>query len=105
MFQAWMLWKEGTVLELVDENIKEKCNLSEVLRCIHVSLLCVQQNQYDRPNIASAVLMMESEMEMAEPKQPGFFREKDSIPPHLSYSSQNQFSSTNEITMTLIDAR
>ncbi|KAF7822815.1 G-type lectin S-receptor-like serine/threonine-protein kinase [Senna tora] len=67
---AWILWKEGMVLELVDKKIEETWNVSEMLRCIQVGLLCVQENQDDRPTIASAVLMMESDITLAEPKQP-----------------------------------
>lgn len=90
---------------MVDKNTEEMCNVAEVLRCIHVSLLCVQQNPEDRPTIATAVLMLESEIELGEPKQPGFFRGKDSVQPYFSNSSQKQSSSTNEITMTLIEGR
>ncbi|XP_028795404.1 G-type lectin S-receptor-like serine/threonine-protein kinase At4g27290, partial [Neltuma alba] len=67
---AWLLWKEGKVLELLDKNMQELCNVSEVVRCIHVSLLCVQQNPDDRPTIASAILMLESEVALPEPKLP-----------------------------------
>ncbi|XP_028761822.1 uncharacterized protein LOC114720342 [Neltuma alba] len=102
---AWIQWKEGRSLELIDKNIEETCNVSEILRCIHVSLLCVQQHPEDRPTIASAVLMLESEAELPEPKQPGFFHGKDSIQPHTSSSSQKQRSSTNEVTISLLEAR
>ncbi|XP_054817128.1 uncharacterized protein LOC129316778 [Prosopis cineraria] len=97
---AWILWTEGRVLELIDQNTEETCNVSSILRSIHVSLLCVQQRPEDRPTIASAVLMLESEVELAEPKQPGFFHGKDSAEPH-----QKQCSSTNEVTMSLLEAR
>ncbi|KAI9093206.1 hypothetical protein K1719_027220 [Acacia pycnantha] len=102
---AWLLWKEGKVLELLDKNIQELCNVSEVLRCIHVSLLCVQQNPDDRPTIASAILMLESEVALPEPKQPGFFLGIGSLDVHTSNSSQKQSSSTNEITVSLPEAR
>ncbi|KAI9093286.1 hypothetical protein K1719_027300 [Acacia pycnantha] len=103
---AWMLWKEGSVLELIDKNIEETCNVSEILRCIQVSLLCVQQHPENRPTVASAVLMLESEVELLEPKQPGFFQGNDSVQPHASNSScQKQSSSNNEISMSLLEAR
>ncbi|KAK4286028.1 hypothetical protein QN277_002642 [Acacia crassicarpa] len=101
---AWILWKEGRILELIDKNIEGTCNVSEILRCIHVSLLCVQQHPEDRPTIASAVWMLGSEVELPEPKQPGFFHGMDSVEPHTS-SSQKQPSSINEVTMTLLEPR
>lgn len=60
---ARRIWKEGRALELVDSKIKELCIESEVSRCLHISLLCVQQNPEDRPTMASVILMFESHME------------------------------------------
>jgi hypothetical protein len=34
--------------------------MAEMMRCIHVGLLCVQQNAVDRPDMASVVLMLNS---------------------------------------------
>ncbi|CAL9758683.1 unnamed protein product, partial [Musa acuminata subsp. burmannicoides] len=39
----WSLWKEGKGSELVDGSIGHSCSLAEVLRCITVGLLCVQE--------------------------------------------------------------
>ncbi|KAK7269918.1 hypothetical protein RIF29_22725 [Crotalaria pallida] len=97
---AWILWKEGRASELLDENIQNSWILSEVLRCIHVSLLCVQRHPDDRPNMSSVLLMLGSEKEIPEPKQPGFFLEQAN-----SSTNQMQSESSNEISMTLLEAR
>ncbi|XP_028065590.1 G-type lectin S-receptor-like serine/threonine-protein kinase SD1-1 isoform X1 [Camellia sinensis] len=39
---VWRLYKEGRSLELTDEALWDSCYLNEVLRSIHVGLLCVQ---------------------------------------------------------------
>ena len=104
MIQAWNLWKEGTAAELIDSNLVESCNLSKVLRCMHVGLLCVQQYPEDRPTMPSVVLMLGSETELAQPKVPGFYTEKDFIESN-SQTSQMEVSSTNELTITLLEAR
>ncbi|WVZ16121.1 hypothetical protein V8G54_009103 [Vigna mungo] len=70
---AWTLWKEQNALQLIDSSIKDSCVVSEVLRCIHVSLLCVQQYPDDRPTMTSVIQMLGSEMELVNPKEPGFF--------------------------------
>ncbi|MED6206867.1 hypothetical protein PIB30_030637 [Stylosanthes scabra] len=70
---AWKLWKEEKALELIDPSIKESCVISEAMRCIHVSLLCVQQYPEDRPTMASVLLMLASEMDLVEPNEPVFF--------------------------------
>ncbi|KAK7269915.1 hypothetical protein RIF29_22722 [Crotalaria pallida] len=101
---AWILWKEGRASELLDENIQNSWIESEVSRCIHVSLLCVQQYPEDRPNMSSVLLMLGSEMEIPEPKQPGFFLVNRALQANSS-SSQMQTESSNEISMTLLEAR
>ncbi|KAI7752472.1 hypothetical protein M8C21_012569 [Ambrosia artemisiifolia] len=68
---AWGLHKEGKSLELVATSLNESTNLSEVLRSIHVGLLCVQQRPEDRPTMSSVVLMFASEGELPPPKPPG----------------------------------
>ena len=103
-FQAWILWNEGRPLELVDECLGNSCTLSEVLRCIHLSLLCVQHCPEDRPSMSSVVVVLGSESALPQPKKPGFFFEKDSNEAH-GFSSNHELSSTNGITITLLEAR
>ncbi|KAL4654747.1 hypothetical protein ACB092_01G402400 [Castanea dentata] len=101
---AWILWYEGRPLELTDECLGQSSTLSEVLRCIHISLLCVQQRPADRPSMSSVIVMLGSESALPQPKQPGFFLEKDSNEAHR-FSSKQEPSSNNEITITLLEAR
>ncbi|KAJ9153668.1 hypothetical protein P3X46_027086 [Hevea brasiliensis] len=101
---TWKLWKEGKLLELVDPVLREACHLSEVKRCIHISLLCVQHHAEDRPSMASVVLMLGSEIAMAQPKEPGFFKDKGPLEAESS-STNIESSSTNEISLSLLDAR
>ncbi|KAK9155978.1 hypothetical protein Sjap_003458 [Stephania japonica] len=75
---AWTLWKEGNAVELLDKASMSYFSTNEVLRCIHVGLLCVQQCANDRPNMASVVLMLGSETAaLPHPKHPGFFTERE----------------------------
>ncbi|KAK1376657.1 Receptor-like serine/threonine-protein kinase [Heracleum sosnowskyi] len=66
---AWKLFNDGEFLDLTDEAMLESCKSSEVLRAIHIGLLCVQPYPQDRPNMT----MLDSENELPLPKQPGFF--------------------------------
>ncbi|KAM7258337.1 hypothetical protein ACFE04_014078 [Oxalis oulophora] len=101
---AWKLWIEGRPLDLVDECLEDSCDLSEILRCIHVGLLCVQQKPEDRPNMSTAVLMLGSEGKLPEAMQPGFFSERN-FPESESSTSKHESCSTNEITFTLVEPR
>ncbi|KAJ6966584.1 hypothetical protein NC652_004213 [Populus alba x Populus x berolinensis] len=59
---AWRLWKDGKPLDLIEAFPGESCNLSEVImRCINISLLCVQQHPDDRPSMATVVWMLGGE--------------------------------------------
>ncbi|XP_057451259.1 G-type lectin S-receptor-like serine/threonine-protein kinase At4g27290 isoform X3 [Lotus japonicus] len=102
--QAWTLWKEGIASELIDSNIGDSYVVSEVLRCMHVSLLCVQQNPNDRPTMTSAMLMLESEMELEEPKEPGFFYSNISLDSYLR-SSRKDRSLAYDVTISSFGPR
>ncbi|KAL7249461.1 hypothetical protein ACSBR1_011622 [Camellia fascicularis] len=101
---AWILYKEGRSLELIDEALWDSCYLNEVLRSIHVGLLCVQQCPEDRPSMSSVVLMLGSEGALPQVKQPGFFTERNVHEAGCS-SSKDATVSANEITITLLNAR
>ncbi|KAJ0045004.1 hypothetical protein Pint_04369 [Pistacia integerrima] len=102
---AWRLWIEERAMELIDGSLDEACPLPEILRCIHVGLLCVQQAPEDRPIMASVVLMLGGERSLPQPKQPGFFTERNLPESSESSSSKQRFSSNNEITFSLLEAR
>ncbi|KAK7855527.1 receptor-like serine/threonine-protein kinase sd1-7 [Quercus suber] len=75
--KAWKLWNENRAMELMDALMEKPTPASEVLRCIQVSLLCVQQHPEDRPPIASVLLMLDGEnSSLPQPKQPGFYTER-----------------------------
>nr|XP_023904186.1 G-type lectin S-receptor-like serine/threonine-protein kinase At4g27290 [Quercus suber] len=96
---AWRLWNEDKPKELIDEFLilDDSCTLFEVLRCIHVGLLCVQQTPEDRPNMSSVVLMLSSDNPLPNPRQPGYFTEKA--------VHGEDYSSRNVITCTVLEAR
>jgi hypothetical protein len=105
MIQAWAAWKEYRALELIDSNIGETYIESDVLRFMHISLLCVQQNPHDRLTMASVILMLGStEMELGEPKGPGFIYKNVLAESNLQ-ANQKDCSSANEVTISLLDAR
>ncbi|KAK0600432.1 hypothetical protein LWI29_014911 [Acer saccharum] len=101
---AWRLWNEERALELIDNLLDYSSASSEILRCIHVGLLCVQQGPEDRPNMSSVVVMLSSEGSLPQPKQPGFFTERN-LPESESSSSKHLSSSTNEVTISMLQPR
>ncbi|KAK6132850.1 hypothetical protein DH2020_033413 [Rehmannia glutinosa] len=101
---AWTLYREGRTLDLVDPSLGDSSYFPEVLRSIHVGLLCVQQSPEDRPSMSSVVLMLGNEGAFPKARQPGFFTERDILAARSS-SSTNAPNSTNEVTITMPEPR
>ena len=81
--------KEGKAFDLIDKHLRDSYdNMEEVLRCLHVGLLCVQQSPIDRPNMSSVVLMLSGETVLPPPKPPGYFMLADKWEGDESVSSQ-----------------
>ncbi|XP_019089065.1 PREDICTED: cysteine-rich receptor-like protein kinase 15 [Camelina sativa] len=74
---AWKLWSKGTPLDLVDPIVIDNCQKSEVVRCIHIGLLCVQEDLVERPIMSTIFVMLTSNtVTLPMPQQPGFFVQK-----------------------------
>ncbi|XP_043687785.1 putative receptor-like protein kinase At4g00960 [Telopea speciosissima] len=70
---AWRHWREDTTMELLDPSLRENCQRSEVIKCIQIGLLCVQELS-SRPTMASVILMLSSDSaNLPVPKPPVFF--------------------------------
>ncbi|RDY09719.1 Cysteine-rich receptor-like protein kinase 6, partial [Mucuna pruriens] len=50
---SWRLWCEGKSLELLDPILEKTYKASEVMKCIHIGLLCVQEDAVDRPSMST----------------------------------------------------
>ncbi|XP_041023451.1 cysteine-rich receptor-like protein kinase 25 isoform X2 [Juglans microcarpa x Juglans regia] len=71
---AWKHWSNGTSFELLDPTLGDSYAINEVIQCIHIGLLCVQENPEDRPTMASIVVMLESySVTLPTPEKPAFF--------------------------------
>ncbi|XVE87862.1 hypothetical protein DITRI_Ditri19aG0022400 [Diplodiscus trichospermus] len=70
---AWKNWREGSTLKLIDPTLRVSSK-AEMTRCIHIALLCVQENVVDRPTMASVGVMLNSNsLTLPVPSQPAFF--------------------------------
>ncbi|KAK3417824.1 hypothetical protein EUGRSUZ_H03801, partial [Eucalyptus grandis] len=70
---AWKLWSEGRSLELTDPSIKESCDAIQVVKCIHIGLLCVQEDPIDRPTMLPMVHMLGANtIPLTRPSLPAF---------------------------------
>ncbi|OMO99886.1 S-locus glycoprotein [Corchorus olitorius] len=88
-------------LDLLDQTLRESCNANEVLKCLNVGLLCVQEDPGDRPTMSQVVFMLGSEIaSLPGPKQPAFVVRRCPSS-RASSSSKPETFSQNELTVTL----
>ncbi|XP_060970934.1 G-type lectin S-receptor-like serine/threonine-protein kinase RKS1 isoform X1 [Cannabis sativa] len=98
--QIWDLWIEGKVLEIIDESLAEPYPSEQVLRCIQIGLLCVQELAVDRPTMLEVVFMLGHETPLQSPKRPAFIFKNTG-----SDTSTSKGVSVNDITVTVLEAR
>ncbi|KAI4295821.1 hypothetical protein L6164_035824 [Bauhinia variegata] len=71
---AWKNWTNQTPLELLDPTLRGSYSRNEVIRCIQIGLLCVQENPADRPSMANIGLVLNSySVTLQLPRQPASF--------------------------------
>ncbi|KAF8681760.1 hypothetical protein HU200_045197 [Digitaria exilis] len=71
--EVWDHWSKGTALETMDPSLGSQAPESEVLKCIHLGLLCVQENPADRPATLDVLAMLHGQTSsFAAPSKPAF---------------------------------
>ncbi|KAK3016801.1 hypothetical protein RJ639_006067, partial [Escallonia herrerae] len=73
---AWKCWQKGTCLTLVDPILKaNRSSMQDIVTCIHIGLLCVQELAADRPSMCDVVLMLSStSLTFPRPSEPAYFK-------------------------------
>ncbi|CAJ2630364.1 unnamed protein product [Trifolium pratense] len=70
---AWRSWREGQAINIIDPSLSN-FSVNEIMRCIHIGLLCIQENVVDRPTMASVALMLNSNsLALSIPSKPAYF--------------------------------
>lgn len=91
----------------MDTSLEESCVRSEVVRVIHVGLLCVQEFPEDRPAMSSVFpKLTNEEATLPQPKQPGFFIQRKSCNSFSSTTATKEETITqNAVTISKLEAR
>jgi len=102
---AWRLWNEGNSELLIDPKIFCHDFQLQILRSIHIGLLCVQEFAIERPDISTVLSMLSSEIaNLPKPKQPAFTQRPVLSERHSSQQSEIKCS-TNGLTVTVVEGR
>ncbi|KAL8032788.1 hypothetical protein ABFS82_13G120200 [Erythranthe guttata] len=104
----WRNWHEGSAENMIDPVLMTGTgSLAEILRCIHIGLLSVQDNAANRPTMTAVLLMLSSStVTLPLPSKPSFFMASH-FGPDTVYDSKKipQGSSVNDVTVTELDPR
>ncbi|XP_078157090.1 cysteine-rich receptor-like protein kinase 6 isoform X2 [Carex rostrata] len=69
---TWEQWTAGTITNIIDPFMD--CPTNEIIRYIHIGLLCVQEDLKDRPRMSEVVIMLGSNtVSLQVPSKPAFY--------------------------------
>ncbi|KAL0873534.1 hypothetical protein Bca101_023239 [Brassica carinata] len=99
-FHAWTNWRGDRALDIVDSVITENVSRSEMMKCISIGLLCVQESVTRRPNMNSVVHWLKSNsVSLPVPSTPAYVVHSNSV--EASRVSQ----STVNVSITELEPR
>ncbi|XP_021719475.1 cysteine-rich receptor-like protein kinase 10 [Chenopodium quinoa] len=103
LIRAWNLWKDNAILDLVDPRLYTNYSTDEMKRCIHLGLLCIQEDANKRPTMATIVSALNGhKVALSEPEPPLIGPSTNvtfGLNKKLSISSSNEFhSNIDDIT-------
>ncbi|KAG7552830.1 PAN/Apple domain [Arabidopsis thaliana x Arabidopsis arenosa] len=99
---AWESWCETKGVSIIDEALCGSYPVKEVMRCVHIALLCVQDHPKDRPTISQIIYMLSNDNNLPIPKQPTF---SNVLNGDQQLASSDYVFSINEATQTELEAR
>lgn len=83
----------------MDSLLEKSSVATEVLKCIHIGLLCVQEDPVDRPTMSSVVVMLAGDnLKIPIPTKPAFSVGR--IVAEETTSSNQRVSSVNKVTLS-----
>ena len=91
-------------MDIIDPSLEKSYPANEVLRCIQIGLLCVEESTRDRPSMLNIIFMFGNDSALPLPKHPAFTS-------NITYKGEDQSSSSgrplsvNDVTVTMLQPR
>uniref|UniRef100_A0A803LKU1 Uncharacterized protein n=1 Tax=Chenopodium quinoa TaxID=63459 RepID=A0A803LKU1_CHEQI len=104
---VWRNWREGTAISVIDPTLST-ASKTDIIRCIHMGLLCVQESVDDRPAMSSVVLMLSSRsLSLPVPSHPSFVSVNATMDTNSDNHKERQLVSlsTNQDSITDLQPR
>ncbi|MED6131481.1 hypothetical protein PIB30_010234 [Stylosanthes scabra] len=103
---AWKLWNADEIQPLIDPEISNPSCNEDIMRCIQIGLLCVQELARDRPTMTAVVSMLNSETaNLPPPNQPGFVQRQTLLDGESSNMTSDGLCSINNLSLTNLHGR
>ncbi|XP_039020148.1 G-type lectin S-receptor-like serine/threonine-protein kinase RKS1 isoform X4 [Hibiscus syriacus] len=101
---VWELWKQDRAMEVVDSALGDSYSTDEILKCIQIGLLCVQEHATHRPTMATVISLFGNKTTLPSPNQPAFIEKRVHKGDERSSSTEGT-NSINYVSVTMIQAR
>uniref|UniRef100_J3MLM6 Uncharacterized protein n=2 Tax=Oryza brachyantha TaxID=4533 RepID=J3MLM6_ORYBR len=112
---VWEHWTMGTILEMMDPSLTSHAPRDQMLKCIHIGLLCVQDKPADRPMMSTVNVMLSSNtVSLQSPSKPSFVVPKsgtnsniysESYPLTSQSTHRSGVMSVNDVSVTELEPR
>ncbi|KAJ4813274.1 cysteine-rich RECEPTOR-like kinase [Rhynchospora pubera] len=102
---VWEHWITGTIADIVDPVLD--CPTNEIIRHVHIGLLCVQEDPVDRPRMSEVVIMLSTDtISLEAPSKPAFYLKRGDESNTQSVTDARSLQlSQNEVTVSQLGPR
>ncbi|OAY26011.1 putative receptor-like protein kinase At4g00960 [Manihot esculenta] len=101
---AWKNWNAGTASKIIDPVLVGAASTNEILRCVQIGLLCIQEDAAKRPTMASVILMLDScSAILSELSRPAYFLHGQKEP--ITIGTQSAQPSANQCSISEMEPR
>ncbi|KAI4323223.1 hypothetical protein L6164_022846 [Bauhinia variegata] len=103
---AWELWRDGEGLKLLDPAINDSSVHDQILKCINVALLCLEELAVNRPTMSEILSMLTNEFApLPLPQMPAFdFGRRNYIEENETHA-EHYIDTRNGLTISSMSAR
>jgi len=99
----WEHWTTKTVTDMVEPCLRNGSSWDEILRCVHIGLLCVQEDHVDRPTISAVSTMLDSNTVPSQsPSRPAFYRMSGNVDSGMYSQSYPRFVNESTAKVTIV---
>lgn len=103
---TWEHWTREKAVELIDPSLRNCGLIDQLLKCIHIGLLCVQQKTADRPSMSAVNHMLTSnDVHLPCLTRPAFCNQEIGANSEPNLVGNARRASSNEVTITELAPR